>query len=657
MCTLEPQMSVHWLLRHRVASVTPHLAVWYLLLVSLQVCYWITVFQGVSNRLRSNCKVNSTSVRGLRACPDSPGECSLAHSLLMSQRVLSAVTTRRRERERESGRRRTLGAHSRTLSGSHFHQLFGAATAERLACSPPTKVGSIPGQISRGFSHTAGRQVFSGISRLPRPFIPVLLYTHLNRLRRLSRPRFKSLGQYQLGSPLVDDRPVTTAVKYKVVSGVVWTNRTMTFDQSNNKVAAESAVGRHSTARTLHAISEPLRVGAMAHLQLIPARQRRVVNCCKVSWRLPSAVHSRCTQQEPVSTVQFREIDCIPATRKRASRWPLHGSCGTRKQATGYGTELTPAYLATVHHTPLAGRILTLLRRHSLPPPQDCLLLTRTSETRTPGENLFSWRLVDALTRNTVESLQPRPYIPVGWACSLVESSLSLSLQTLHIHNGRLHFAREYLPLSAATQSSESSRSCCSRTVQLKVLLFVPFVFFYITIKRMGPRWCSGETTRLLSRQIGSDSRYVGIVPTHAAGLRVFSGISRFSRSCIPVLLHTHLASSSWALKVLLLRATQISPLTHSFTIKRMGPRLNYSPPSRQIGFDSQYVGIVPDHAAGLRVFPGISHSPAFAFSPHFIRIVFQEFYVKRQSKSLHSNSLWCISTDVSLTAIRFLFL
>ncbi|KAJ8877822.1 hypothetical protein PR048_022280 [Dryococelus australis] len=35
------------------------------------------------------------------------------------------------------------------------------------------------------------------------------------------------LGQYQLGYPLVDDRPITNAVKYRVVSCVVWANRTM----------------------------------------------------------------------------------------------------------------------------------------------------------------------------------------------------------------------------------------------------------------------------------------------------------------------------------------------------------------------------------------------------------------------------------------------
>ncbi|KAJ8893994.1 hypothetical protein PR048_006601 [Dryococelus australis] len=42
-----------------------------------------------------------------------------SRSLLTSQSVLSAIPTPRRERERESERRCTLGAHSRTLSGSH----------------------------------------------------------------------------------------------------------------------------------------------------------------------------------------------------------------------------------------------------------------------------------------------------------------------------------------------------------------------------------------------------------------------------------------------------------------------------------------------------------------------------------------------------------
>ncbi|KAJ8885901.1 hypothetical protein PR048_012107 [Dryococelus australis] len=44
-----------------------------------------------------------------------------------------------------------------------------------------------------------------------------------------------------------------------------------------------------------------------------------------------------------------------------------------------------------------------------------------------------------------------------------------------------------------------------------------------------------------------------------------FSGISRFPRPCIPALLHAHLVSPSLALRTLMLRATEISPL-HSTT-------------------------------------------------------------------------------------------
>ncbi|KAJ8867658.1 hypothetical protein PR048_031461 [Dryococelus australis] len=57
----------------------------------------------------------------------------------------------------------------------------------------------------------------------------------------------------------------------------------------------------------------------------------------------------------------------------------------------------------------------------------------------------------------------------------------------------------------------------------------------------------------------------VGNVPDDATGRRVFSGISHFPQPCIRALLHTHLASRSSALKTSLLRATQISSLTHSF--------------------------------------------------------------------------------------------
>ncbi|KAJ8895353.1 hypothetical protein PR048_000685 [Dryococelus australis] len=60
---------------------------------------------------------------------------------------------------------------------------------------------------------------------------------------------------------------------------------------------------------------------------------------------------------------------------------------------------------------------------------------------------------------------------------------------------------------------------------------------------------------------------HVGIMPDDAAGRRVFSGISRFLRPFVPALLHTHLISPSSVLKTSLLRAAQISSLTHLFTV------------------------------------------------------------------------------------------
>ncbi|KAJ8877889.1 hypothetical protein PR048_022348 [Dryococelus australis] len=60
-CTLEPRMFVLGLMPQRVVNVTPHRAVWHSLLLSLQVCYWFRVTQGVSNELRSSCEADFTA--------------------------------------------------------------------------------------------------------------------------------------------------------------------------------------------------------------------------------------------------------------------------------------------------------------------------------------------------------------------------------------------------------------------------------------------------------------------------------------------------------------------------------------------------------------------------------------------------------------------
>ncbi|KAJ8875124.1 hypothetical protein PR048_023017 [Dryococelus australis] len=85
------------------------------------------------------------------------------------------------------------------------------------------------------------------------------------------------------------------------------------------------------------------------------------------------------------------------------------------------------------------------------------------------------------------------------------------------------------------------------------------------------------ENTHLPPRRTVFDSRvapgfsHVGIVPNDATGCRVFSGISRFPRPCIPALLHKYLASLSSALKTTMLRTAQISSFTHSCVTEYLG--------------------------------------------------------------------------------------
>ncbi|KAJ8866105.1 hypothetical protein PR048_033629 [Dryococelus australis] len=60
------------------------------------------------------------------------------------------------------------------------------------------------------------------------------------------------LGPYQLGSRLIDDRPIMNAVKYRVVSGVVWTNRTMVSsntDTNRTGVLAVVGIGYNNVTR------------------------------------------------------------------------------------------------------------------------------------------------------------------------------------------------------------------------------------------------------------------------------------------------------------------------------------------------------------------------------------------------------------------------
>ncbi|KAJ8874832.1 hypothetical protein PR048_022721 [Dryococelus australis] len=156
------------------------------------------------------------------------------------------------------------------------------------------------------------------------------------------------------------------------------------------------------------------------------------------------------------------------------------------------------------------------------------------------------------------------------------------------------------------------------------------------------------------------------IVPEDAAGQRVFPGVSRFPRTCIPALLHTHLAYSHRLSRPLCYKP----PMSlHSRTCKlyakapASGPRhmarveigdgttvytmkfrksAQLSP--RRTGFDSRRV---PDYAAGRRVFWVISrfpppcHSGAAMYSPRFNLVGSQDPEVRSRPNLVHATPLF----------------
>ncbi|KAJ8881959.1 hypothetical protein PR048_018446 [Dryococelus australis] len=80
-----------------------------------------------------------------------------------------------------------------------------------------------------------------------------------------------------LGSPLVDDRPIMNAVKYRVVSGVVWTNRTMASsntDTNRTSVLAVVDIGDSLlTCLEFHPDSRTKRRGGVATVVSATGRQ------------------------------------------------------------------------------------------------------------------------------------------------------------------------------------------------------------------------------------------------------------------------------------------------------------------------------------------------------------------------------------------------
>ncbi|KAJ8867442.1 hypothetical protein PR048_031244 [Dryococelus australis] len=133
------------------------------------------------------------------------------------------------------------------MRASLLHGVGGADSQlpqSELALPNPNKQGSpLPARESGhvALCHADMRAMHSGgrsltpcdadrDGRLEKSAGPTALTRHTSTaFGYFSRIKDILLGQYQLDSPLVVERPIMNAIKYRVVSGVVWTNRTMAY--------------------------------------------------------------------------------------------------------------------------------------------------------------------------------------------------------------------------------------------------------------------------------------------------------------------------------------------------------------------------------------------------------------------------------------------
>ncbi|KAJ8893490.1 hypothetical protein PR048_006088 [Dryococelus australis] len=77
-----------------------------------------------------------------------------------------------------------------------------------------------------------------------------------------------SIYPAQLGSPLVDDRPIMNAVKYRTVFGVVWNNRTMVSSNTDTNRTAAAACSGGETAALREAPIAIINLAHVYHMQM-----------------------------------------------------------------------------------------------------------------------------------------------------------------------------------------------------------------------------------------------------------------------------------------------------------------------------------------------------------------------------------------------------
>ncbi|KAJ8869185.1 hypothetical protein PR048_030755 [Dryococelus australis] len=423
-------------------------------------------------------------------------------------------------------------------------------------CARASRHGE-PGSITRpghsGFSHVgivtddaaglAGSRVGSPVS--PCLFIPALFHTHLasplvgsqdldipekpadqcHRLTRFpyariwgrSRRKSKQIhlgGSRVLGCSLVYDRPIMNAVKYRVVPGVVWTNRTMVSSNTDtNRTGVLAVVDVDKFGRRLCILSDDIQDGKktipdgeMSHLieevrsqfQSQLAAQVNVVHCAIIKGLITNNL------QIEISTGGGTPSDTASSmTSKMYRPWSLIASLLLWRKAKPLLTALqNPSrHFETRHKRVNCDRVQGRAKReHS----EEVTNITTNDYRNT----LNIVRLV--LQGRAAKCGHSKVKLYSGRAPIRRESALSLTLDVTES------------PL-CCPNSEERARERECTTTHTRGHDCVVVTLLASHVSELGSIPADGVAPRY---------SYVEIVPDDAAGRRFFSEISKFPRPC-----------------------------------------------------------------------------------------------------------------------------
>ncbi|KAJ8874634.1 hypothetical protein PR048_025500 [Dryococelus australis] len=246
---------------------------------------------------------------------------------------------------------------------------------------------------------------------------------------------------------------------------------------------------------------------------------------------------------------------------------------------------------------------------------------SRVGETEEPRENpltsIIAWH--DSHLLLNLKIYKPDTCVTTIEACSVLRYRVAYS----NITGPPLKVEVKQLPMEHCTRLYSSGA-----VLHRQLLYFNLKVTFWLVAYGKTARQLSTlriETTCLPTRRTGSIRErvalgfsHVGIAQYDAAGRRVFSGISRFSRHLTPTLLHTHIAALSSALKTSISKENHLKEKKMSFrTTVKMYPvpwkgltqsRRRESPPWTGTKIETAQRVVV--NSPGLRPRPFLSNQP-----------------------------------------------